>query len=105
MSLDFFATEGMDTVIQNSVLDVQISMEQSLETVLKARGKPAVLLCDRGPMDGSAYLEEEKWNAIMAKRGVDITDLRDKPYNAIFHMVTAAEGAEGFYTLENNAAR
>jgi hypothetical protein len=32
---------GMDTVIQNSVLDVQISMEKSLETVLKARGKPA----------------------------------------------------------------
>jgi hypothetical protein len=31
----------MDTVIQNSVLDVQLSMEESLETVLKARGKPA----------------------------------------------------------------
>ena len=28
-------------MIQNSVLDVQISMEKSLETVLKARGKPA----------------------------------------------------------------
>mmetsp|Transcript_114220 Transcript_114220/g.170866 ORF Transcript_114220/g.170866 Transcript_114220/m.170866 type:complete len:412 (+) Transcript_114220:82-1317(+) len=105
MSLDFFATEGMDTVIQNTVLDVQISMEKSLETVLKARGKPAVLLCDRGPMDGSAYLDEEKWNSIMVKRGVDTTDLRDKPYNAIFHLVTAADGAEAFYTLENNATR
>ena len=41
----------------------------------------------------------------MAKRGVDVTELRDKPYNAIFHMVTAADGAEAFYTLENNATR
>lgn len=50
MSLDFYSTEGMDTVIQNSVLDVQLSLEDSIEKVLKARGKPAVLLCDRGPM-------------------------------------------------------
>ena len=56
-------------------------------------------------MPGSAYLDEEKWNSILAKRGVDITDLRDKPYNAIFHLVTAADGAEAFYTLENNATR
>lgn len=32
---------GMDTVIQNSVLDVQLSIEESLERVLRARGKPA----------------------------------------------------------------
>eukprot|EP00980_Cylindrotheca_fusiformis_P019809 scaffold6949_cov107-Cylindrotheca_fusiformis.AAC.9 len=106
----------MDSVIQNSVLDVQLSMEEGLSKVLKARGKPAVLLCDRGPMDGSAvvvahlpnilsYLSEEKWASIMEKRGVDVTDLRDKRYNAIFHMVTAADGAASYYTLENNSAR
>lgn len=49
-----FGLEGMDSVIQNSVLDVQLSMEEGLASVLKARGKPAVLLCDRGPMDGAA---------------------------------------------------
>ena len=26
-------------------------------------------------------------------------------YNAVFHMVTAADGASKFYTLENNQAR
>lgn len=35
MSFDFYSTEGMDTVIQNSVLDVQLSLEDSLERVLK----------------------------------------------------------------------
>ena len=100
LSLDFFGTEGMDTVIQNSVLDVQLSMEDGLETVLKARGKPSVLLCDRGPMDGAAYLSEEKWDSIMKTRGVDVTDLRDKRYNAVLHMVTAADGAPSYYRLE-----
>lgn len=105
MSLDFFSTDGMDAVIQNSVLDVQLSLEESLERVLKARGKPGVLLCDRGPMDGSAYLTEEKWNKILDSRGIDVTDLRDTRYNAVFHMVTAADGAPGYYTLENNQVR
>lgn len=30
---------------------------------------------------------------------------RYRRYNAVFHMVTAADGAEAYYTLENNAAR
>ena len=105
MSLDFFATGGMDTVIQNTVMDVQITLEESLETVLKAHGKPAVMLCDRGPMDGAAYMSEDDWNQLLEKRGIETTDLRDKRYNAVFHMVTAADGAAPFYTLENNATR
>mmetsp|Transcript_12386 Transcript_12386/g.29410 ORF Transcript_12386/g.29410 Transcript_12386/m.29410 type:complete len:405 (+) Transcript_12386:208-1422(+) len=105
MSFDFYSTDGMDIVIQNSVLDVQLSLEDSLEKVLKARGKPAVLLCDRGPMDGKAYLSDEKWKTILNERGVTEADLRDKRYNAVFHMVTAADGASAFYTLENNQAR
>jgi len=105
MSFDFYTTEGMDVVIQNSVLDVQLSLEDSLERVLKARGKPAVLLCDRGPMDGKAYLSEQKWKKILNERGVTEADLRDTRYNAVFHMVTAADGASAFYTLDNNQAR
>eukprot|EP00536_Pseudo-nitzschia_multiseries_P015134 jgi/Psemu1/298924/fgenesh1_pm.827_\ len=105
MSLDYYSTEGMDTVIQNSVLDVQLSLEDSIERVLKARGKPAVLLCDRGPMDGKAYLSDEKWKKILDERGVTEAELRDMRYNAVFHMVTAADGASTFYTLENNEAR
>jgi len=105
MSSGFYSTDGMDTVIQNSVLDIQLSLEDSLERVLKARGKPAVLLCDRGPMDGKAYLSDEKWQQILDQRGVAEADLRDTRYNAVFHMVTAADGASSFYTLENNQAR
>ena len=91
MSSDFFATEGMGGVIQNVVMDTQLCLEASLERVLKAHGKPAVLLCDRGPVDGAAYITEDEWNDLLASRGLDITELRDNRYNAVFHMVTAAE--------------
>lgn len=105
MSLDFFSTEGMDVVIQHTVMDVQQSIEDGLERVLKARGKPAVLLCDRGLMDSAAYMAPDKWQKVLQTRQVQVNDLRDSRYNAVFHLVTAAQGAEQFYTLENNAAR
>lgn len=104
-SLSYFGTEGMDAVIQNSVMSVQESLEDGLEHVLRARGLPAVLLCDRGLMDGAAYLSPERFGALMKLRGRSVTDLREGRYNAVFHMVTAADGAEEFYTLENNSVR
>ena len=47
MSFDFYSTDGMDAVIQNSVLDVQLSLEDSLEKVLKASNVKNELVCDQ----------------------------------------------------------
>ena len=41
-------------------------------------------------------LEEFNWT---------VPQLRDQRYEAVVHLVTAAIGAERFYTLENNKAR
>lgn len=41
-------------------------------------------------------LDENGWNTVY---------LRDKRYDAVIHLVTAADGAEKYYTLENNVAR
>jgi AAA domain len=105
MSFDFFTTGGMSTVIQGTVLDVQIAFEDGVERVLKARGKPAVMLCDRGAMDGSVYVSPEEFEKVMEQRNTNIVQLRDNRYDAVFHMVTAADGAEEYYTLENNKVR
>ena len=37
--------------------------------------------------------------------GLNTVTLRDKRYDAVLHMVTAANGAEEFYDLESNHAR
>ena len=105
MSLDFFAVQGMDIVIQTTVLNVQESLERGMETILRATGLPAVLLCDRGAMDGLAYMDQANFEGILHSQGKRVCDVREGRYNAVFHMVTAAEGAEAFYSLDNNVAR
>ena len=105
MSAEFFSTEGMALVIQRTVMDTQMTLEDGLFRVLKARGNPGVLLCDRGMMDGSVYLGDEEFAKLMEEQNTDIVQLRDNRYDAVFHLVTAADGAEPFYTLENNQVR
>lgn len=104
-TIDYFTVDGMPFHVQNSVMDLQISLEDSVERLLKARGKPGVILCDRGLMDGSAYMNSEEWDSFLRNRGVSSAEIREGRYNAVFHLVTCAEGAEKFYTLENNEAR
>lgn len=62
-----------------------------------------MVLCDRGLVDGSAYVSEELWSAVMDEVGMSNTQLRDKRYDGIIHMVTAADGAESFYNKTNEA--
>ena len=92
-------------MIQHTVMDTQICLEDGIERILRARGRPAVMMCDRGTMDGSAYMEKSTWEQLLADRGTTETEIRDNRYNAVFHMVSAADGAEAHYTLENNQAR
>jgi AAA domain len=105
LSFDFFTTGGIARVIQSTVLKIQMTMEDSVERVLRARGRPAVMLCDRGTMDGSVYVSKEDFERVMVEHGTDVVQLRDSRYSGIFHLVTAADGAESFYTLENNKVR
>lgn len=63
-----------------------------------------VIVCDRGSMDDKPYMTEDEFNAILKELGQNEVAFRDK-YDAVFHMVTAAKGAEAFYTVDNNTAR
>mmetsp|Transcript_29975 Transcript_29975/g.65911 ORF Transcript_29975/g.65911 Transcript_29975/m.65911 type:complete len:507 (-) Transcript_29975:63-1583(-) len=102
----YFGTDGMGMVVQDTVMKLQESMEDGFEKVLRARGKPAVLLCDRGLMDGAAYMSSAEWDELLQRRGIkNVCELREGRYNAVFHLITAAEGADKFYTLENNEVR
>jgi hypothetical protein len=56
-------------------------------------------------MDGSAYTDDLVWQAILDETGWSTIQLRDRRYEAVLHLVTAAEGAQEFYTMANNAAR
>ncbi|KAI1712656.1 AAA domain-containing protein [Ditylenchus destructor] len=64
-----------------------------------------LIICDRGAMDPSAYLDSEGWQRIMKDCNLNCFDLRENRYNQVVHMVTAADGADDYYTLKNNNAR
>ena len=91
---------------QNAILKLQIAKENIFEqSAKKIYGKDKVLIvCDRGVLDNKAYMEKQEFEKILKVNNLSETTLRDE-YDAVFHLVTCAKGAEEFYTLENNSAR
>lgn len=55
-------------------------------------------------LDIAAYLTADMWSSVLRTCGLTQKALTDR-YACVIHLVTAAEGAEEFYTRSNNAAR
>lgn len=54
---------------------------------------------------GSAYITKEEWTRVLQDVNMDLISARDSRYDAVFHLVTCADGASEFYNLTNNEAR
>ena len=63
-----------------------------------------LIVCDRGILDNKAYMDDLEFAEAVQFIQSNEVELRDS-YDAVFHLVTAAKGAEEFYTTANNAAR
>lgn len=74
------------------------------EAASKIKDKRTVIICDRGVLDSKAYMQKSTFYDLLKKLKTTEIELRDR-YDAVIHLKTAADGAEEFYTLENNAAR
>jgi thymidylate kinase len=90
---------------QVGIVRVQLALESAFDTFARAAGRPAVLLCDRGVIDGAAYLPRASWEDLLRGEGLDEVELRERRYTAVVHLVTAAYGAEGAYGTLSNAVR
>jgi CYTH domain-containing protein/predicted ATPase len=64
-----------------------------------------ILVCDRGALDGMAYVTPQSFRGMLNRMGLVEGQLRSERYDAVIHLVTAANGAEQFYTTANNEAR
>jgi len=62
------------------------------------------VVCDRGTMDISAYIDKAMWEELCEKCGTNSNELR-KRYDAVLHLVSAADGAEQYYTTATNSTR
>lgn len=108
-----FAQSGMDYLTKNrnffyegekATLEIQLALEDKFIKMAEQIDEPAVIVCDRGAMDISAYMDAHLWQEITSLVGTNSLELRNR-YDAVLHLVSAADGAEEFYTTSNNKER
>jgi len=98
-------TQSQLLVFESSLVRLQLEYEKAVKQIARALGQSTVVLHDRGCMDLKAYMPSETWDALTAQLGQTDVSLRDQRYDGIIHLVTAAKGAEKFYTTANNNVR
>lgn len=98
-------TCGTNLDFQKCLLQLQLKKEDIFRQAAASMAASKVLLvCDRGALDNKAYMSSLDFASVLESIGCNEIELRDD-YDAVFHLVTAAKGAEQFYTTANNAAR
>jgi hypothetical protein len=98
-------SDDHEATIENqlALLKTQIALEDAFYKIAKASRSPAVIICDRGVMDGRAYCSTQQYEEILRRGGYVLERLRDTRYDAVIHLVTAAIGAKQHYNLDNPA--
>ncbi len=102
-----FGTLSIPTYqFQKGILGYQLYKEAMYENFANTlpENTKCLLVCDRGALDNKAYIDKDSFAKILEELDLKEIDLLTR-YKMILHLVTAAKGAEEFYTLANNEAR
>jgi predicted ATPase len=75
--VDDFARSESAFAFQQFVINSQLTLEDSLVTYAKTLLVDTVVLCDRGVMDGSAYVDGESWQKVLEYAN-QVSSYRDK---------------------------
>lgn len=90
---------------EEAVVDLMFSLEAIAERAARKSSHPRpIIVCDRGIMDTKAYMPHEMFAEVIRERSECEASLHAR-YAAVFHLESAARGAEHAYTRENNTAR
>ena len=90
---------------QKCQVELQLTKEKLFwQAARTMREQKVLIVCDRGVMDNRAYMNDQEFGEVLAALHGEAVAWRDR-YDAVFHLVTAANGAEKFYSSANNAAR
>lgn len=98
-------TCGTNLDYQKVQMELQLTKERLFEKAGRTmKAEKILIVCDRGAIDNKAYMNDAEFAQVLAECGVTEQQLLES-YDAVFHLVSAAKGAEEFYTFANNAAR
>ncbi|XP_042899659.1 TRPL translocation defect protein 14 isoform X2 [Parasteatoda tepidariorum] len=90
---------------QENLLKTMMAMEETYFSLAETCDRNCLVICDRGTMDAAAFIPKEVWEKMLSANGWNAVQLRDNRYNQVTHLITAADGAEEFYNLEDNSCR
>lgn len=101
-----YLTPNRDLYYQGelAILRTQLALEDSFMQLAETCTKPTFIVCDRGTLDISAYIDHDMWEELCQKCGTNPNKLRQR-YDAVLHLVSAADGAEQYYTTATNSTR
>ena len=87
------------------MMKLKIFIENYFTKLAAMSKQPCLILCDRGIADSAAYMDRQQTQAMLDVEGWNWPDLRNRRYDSVIFMNTVADGAEQFYTLQNNKVR
>jgi len=91
--------------VQVNMITMYYAVRKHFQRLASVLGGNSVIIHDRGIMDFKAYMDPELFKEVLRLMlGMHELEARDS-YDGIMHLVTAACGAEAFYTIANNKAR
>lgn len=96
---------------QDLIMKTQVFLEDSTEQAIKdnvnslyKEDDKVLIVCDRGICDGAAYVSKTEFEVLLTKNNLSLQRAFGR-YDAVFHLVTAADGAQKYYSLVGNKAR
>lgn len=90
---------------QENLIKTMIALEDTYFTMAAKSNQNCLIICDRGLMDASAFIEYSQWLELLEKLNLKEELMCEDRYHHVVHMVSAANGAEDFYSVEDHNAR
>lgn len=78
--------------------------ELALEAAMKMEVENILIVCDRSSYEQQVFVDSSLWNSILFELALSNEILRDS-YDAVFHLVSSAVGAEMCFGFETNEYR
>lgn len=102
-----FLTHGAeyaDPKFQRYLIEYQLEKERICEDFARHQEGKVVIFLDRGCLDCKAYMPEDEWADVLKELHTNEIEVRDS-YDAVFHLMSAAKGAQDAYNNNDNLAR
>lgn len=92
-------------LFQKAIFELQEGKESAIESMAEIfPADKKIVIYDRGLTDGKGFGGKEIYEKILYEENRNEFAVRDR-YDAVFHLVTAAKGAESFYGTSSNKMR